>query len=103
MDELIPVSLAFIFGGLIWRTATGLTRISLSVAAILLAGLAATLLSGELYKSWIYVPIDVAEAAAGFAGAVAVWNFTRRSKGVSTPARSASLSHSILSDATHKM
>jgi hypothetical protein len=96
MDELIPVILAFVFGGLIWRTTTGLTRSSLSVATIMAAGLVATLVSGEFYKSWMYLLVDVSEAAAGFAFAVTVEGFARRRKSVSTPPASASRSPWVL-------
>ncbi len=92
MDELIPVILAFVFGGLIWRTTTGLVRNFLSVTTILAVGLAATLVSGELYKSWIYLPIDVSEAAAGFAGVFALGIFARRRRVRSTSSKSARVS-----------
>jgi hypothetical protein len=71
MDELIPVFLAFIFGSVILRTSTGVARTLLSLAAILVAGSAATVLSGEFLKSWAYLIVDVAEACGGFACAVA--------------------------------
>jgi hypothetical protein len=79
MSELIPVLLAFIFGGVVWRTVKGLTRIFLSVAVVLAAGLAATLLSGEFRESWLFLLVDVAEAAAGLVCAVAAGKFIRRS------------------------
>jgi hypothetical protein len=78
MDEFIPVLLGFMFGGLIWRNTSGLARVCLSIVSIFVAGLAATVLSGEFSQSWIYLVADLAEACAGFAGAVAVGNYSRR-------------------------
>lgn len=65
MDELVPVMLAAVLGALIWATTAGRTRLALSVCAVLVSGLAATVLSGEYHQSWIYLLLDLAEAAIG--------------------------------------
>ncbi|MGA7341244.1 MAG: hypothetical protein WBX18_11630 [Terracidiphilus sp.] len=69
------------------RTSTGMARVLFSVSAILVAGLAATALSGEFLKSWTYLIVDVAEACAGFACAVAASRLLRWAKNATTPAR----------------
>ena len=65
MDELVPVVLGAILGALIWATTSGRMRLALSVGAVVVSGLAATVLSGEYHESWIYLLLDLAEAAIG--------------------------------------
>jgi hypothetical protein len=67
MDELVPVILGIILGVLIGRSTTGITRIALSIAAVLVSGATATVLSGEYVQSWIYLLLDLGEAALGLA------------------------------------
>jgi hypothetical protein len=67
MDELVPVILGIILGALIGRSTTGLARIVLSVVAVLVSGAAATILSGEYVESWVYLLLDLGEAALGLA------------------------------------
>jgi hypothetical protein len=67
MEELIPIILGIILGALIGRSTTGITRIVLSVAAVLVSGASATILSGEYVESWIYLLLDLGEAALGLA------------------------------------
>ncbi len=72
MDELVPVVLGVVLGVLIWATTTGRTRLVLSACAVLVSGLAATVLSGEYHQSWIYLLLDLAEAAIGLAGGMLI-------------------------------
>jgi hypothetical protein len=71
MDEVVPVILGSVFGAVLWRSTSGRTRFALSVVAVILAGGAATLLSGEYIESWLYLLLDFGEGAFGlFAGIV---------------------------------
>jgi hypothetical protein len=65
MDELVPVILGAILGAVIWRTTRGRTRFVLSVLAVIFAAFTATLASGEYLESWIYLLLDLGEAAFG--------------------------------------
>ena len=67
MEELVPVILGVVLGALIGRSTTGPTRIVLSIAAVLVSGAAATILSGEYVESWGYLLLDFGEAALGLA------------------------------------
>ena len=67
MDELVPVVLGLVSGAFIWVATIGRIRLALSISAVLVAGLAATVLSGEYEQSWIYLMLDLAEAAVGMA------------------------------------
>jgi hypothetical protein len=67
MEELVPVILGVVLGALIGRSTTGRTRIVLSIAAMLVSGAAATVLSGEYAESWVYLLLDFGEAALGLA------------------------------------
>ncbi|MGH7120363.1 MAG: hypothetical protein ACREFP_15470 [Acetobacteraceae bacterium] len=65
MDELVPVVLGIIFGAAIWLGSKGTVRLVLSVLAVVVAGAAATIASGEYLESWIYLLLDFGEAAGG--------------------------------------
>ena len=65
MDELVPIILGIIFGAAIWLWSKGTVRLVLSVLAVLLAGAAATIASGEYLESWVYLLLDFGEAAFG--------------------------------------
>jgi hypothetical protein len=67
MDETVPVILGILLGALIWSTTSGSVRSLLSVCAVLVSGLTATVLSGEYHESWIYLLLDLGEAALGLA------------------------------------
>lgn len=67
MDEIVPIVLAFVLGLVIWRTTSGRTRLILSCCAVALAGLTATVLSGEFRESWVFLLLDLGEAAFGLA------------------------------------
>jgi hypothetical protein len=67
MDETVPVILGILLGALIWSTTSGSVRFLLSVCAVLVSGLIATVLSGEYHESWIYLLLDLGEAALGLA------------------------------------
>ncbi|HJU18536.1 MAG TPA: hypothetical protein VJ770_18955 [Stellaceae bacterium] len=67
MDEILPVVLAFALGIVIWRYTNGRTRLILSGCAVALSGLAATVLSGEFHQSWVFLLLDLGEAAFGLA------------------------------------
>lgn len=78
MDELVPIILGIIFGAAIWLWSKGTVRLVLSVLAVLLAGAAATIASGEYLESWIYLLLDFGEAAFGLVigYVVAAWLLT---------------------------
>ena len=67
MFELIPILMGLILGVLIWRNTQGRLRLLLSVAAVALSGTTATMLSGEYAESWIFILLDLGEAAFGLA------------------------------------
>jgi flagellar biosynthesis protein FliR len=65
MDELVPVILGAILGAVIWLTTSGKTRLVLSLLAVMVSGIIATVASGEYHESWIYLLLDFGEAALG--------------------------------------
>lgn len=89
MDELVPVCLGVLLGAAIWRGTAGRTRLALSILAVLASGIFATVISGEFVDSWIYVLLDLGEAALGLAVgfAVAHWLLPAR-KSARRPANS---------------
>jgi hypothetical protein len=72
MDELVPVILGAVLGAIIWRWTAGRTRLVLSVLAVFASGIFATVTSGEWVYSWIYLLLDLGEAALGLAAGFAV-------------------------------
>ena len=80
MDELFPVILAVILGMLIGRVTAARPRTILSVAAVLVSGAAATVLSGEFAESWIYLLLDLGEAALGVAIGFALAHVLQRAR-----------------------
>lgn len=72
MDELVPVVLGLVLGALVWVATTGRVRFTLSVSAVLVSGISATVLSGEYHESWIYLFLDLGEAALGLAVGILV-------------------------------
>jgi hypothetical protein len=67
MDELVPVILGVVLGAIIWRSTTGQIRLALGICAVVVSGASATVLSGEYLDSWIYILLDLGEAALGLA------------------------------------
>jgi hypothetical protein len=67
MDEIVPIVLGALLGTLIWRRTSGRVRAALSVCAVTLSGVIATLLSGEYLHHWSYILLDIAQAALGLA------------------------------------
>lgn len=67
MDELVPVILGVVLGAIIWRNTTGQIRVALSVCAMFVSGASATVLSGEYLDNWVYLLLDLGEAALGLA------------------------------------
>jgi hypothetical protein len=65
MEKLVPIIIGIALGALIWRTTKGHLRGLLSVLAVLASGFAATVLSGEYHQSWLYLLLDLGEAAFG--------------------------------------
>jgi hypothetical protein len=84
MDELVPVILGVVLGALIWRSAAGRARLALSVFGVLASGAAATVVSGEYIQSWIYILLDLGEAAVGLAAGFAIAHRVRRLRGAAT-------------------
>ena len=72
MDELAPVILGALLGGVTWRGASGRGRVALALLAVIVSAFAASVLSGELAKSWLYLLLDLSEAALGVLIGVAV-------------------------------
>ena len=64
MEELVPVVLA-VLGVPVSLAAARRSRFVLSAAAVLLSGLAATVLSGEYRESRFYLLLDLGEATFG--------------------------------------
>jgi hypothetical protein len=65
MDELVPVILGAVLGAVIWLTTNGKTRFVLSLLAVMVSGIVATVASGEYHESWVYLLLDFGEAALG--------------------------------------
>jgi len=65
MDELVPVIIGALLGAVIWPTTSGKTRFVLSLLAVMVSGIIATVASGEYHESWIYLLLDFGEAALG--------------------------------------
>jgi type III secretory pathway component EscT len=89
MDELVPVIFGGVLGVLIWRGTAGYTRMALSVLAVLASGATATVMSGEYTVSWIYILLDLGEAALGLAVGVAIAHlfWRRRDAGTTSSPR----------------
>jgi hypothetical protein len=91
MEELVPIILGILLGALIWRTTNGYLRGLLSLAAIAASGLAATVLSGEYHESWIWLLLDLGEAAFGLTLGLLVAHWlvwSRRTNAAAAPERS---------------
>ena len=67
MNEVVPIVFAFALGIVVWRYANGRSRLILSCCAVAISGLTATMLSGEFRESWIFLFLDLGEAAFGLA------------------------------------
>ncbi|HME25229.1 MAG TPA: hypothetical protein VKI44_28530 [Acetobacteraceae bacterium] len=80
MDEVVPVIFAVFLGALIWRSTTGRTRWALSLLAVAVSGLTATVISGEWRDSWLYLLLDLGEAAGGLALGIALAHGWRRAR-----------------------
>lgn len=80
MDELIPVVIGTVFGALIWSRTSGAIRPALLAATMLAIGAAATILSGEYAASWLYLLLDLAEAAAGLGFGVVILRWIREAR-----------------------
>lgn len=95
MEELAPVILGAVFGAGLWLTVTGVRLVVLSALAVLIAGVVATIGSGEYQESWAYLLLDFAEAAfsvaIGYLVAARLLTAERRAKliaiGRTTPAK----------------
>jgi hypothetical protein len=72
MDELVPVILGAASGVIIWLGNSGRKRFLLSVLAVAVSGIIATIASGEYLESWIYLLLDFGEAAFGLVAGVVV-------------------------------
>jgi hypothetical protein len=67
MDEIVPCILGAVLGAMIWLNARGVTRFALSILAVIVSAAVATIASGEYLGSWIYLLLDLGEAAFGLA------------------------------------
>lgn len=67
MEELVPFVLGVVLGALVWVATTGRVRFALSASAVVASGLAATVLSAEYQETWLYLLLDLGEAAIGLA------------------------------------
>lgn len=82
MNEWIPILLGCCLGILVFLMCRDRVRRLEGMAGILLAGISATIVSGEYHVSGVYLLVDVAEAAAGFGVGVAAFQSFRRARGV---------------------
>lgn len=87
MDEIVPVALGVLLGALIWSVASGPVRLLLSVCAVAVSGLAATVLSGEYQESWIYLLLDLGEAALGLAAGMVIVHRVQQRRATAAAAR----------------
>lgn len=62
MNEVFPVLAGAAIGAGVLRIAALRVRVAALIALCVLAGLAASLVSGELALSWGFVPVDVVQA-----------------------------------------
>ena len=92
MEEFFPVFLAAALGIGIWLYAPGRLGWILSVLAVAVSGLAATIFTGEFEESWLYLLQDLAEAACGLAVGfvIAYWLLPRLGIAGATAVRNAS-------------
>ena len=67
MDEILPCILGAVLGTMIWLRARGTARLALSIVAVIVSATAATVISGEYLESWVYLLLDLGEAAFGLA------------------------------------
>ena len=67
MDEIVPCILGAVLGAMIWLNARGVARFALSILAVIVSAAVATIASGEYLGSWIYLLLDLGEAAFGLA------------------------------------
>ena len=90
MDELVPICLGIILGVPIWRYTAGRERALLSVLAVAMSGVTATIVSGEFAQGYLYLLIDLGEAVCGLAAGFAIaqrLGQRRHGAGVLTSAR----------------
>jgi hypothetical protein len=67
MNELVPVVLGAMFGAVAWLRSAGARRVAFSVLAVLIAGVASTIASGEYLRSSAYFLLDIGAASVGVA------------------------------------
>jgi hypothetical protein len=67
MDEIVPCILGAILGAMIWLSARGVARFALSILVVIVSATVATIASGEYMASWVYLLLDLGEAAFGLA------------------------------------
>src|ERR1700724_3352938 len=63
MDEIVPCILGAVLGAMIWLSAKGVVRFALSILAVIVSAAVATIASGEYLGSWVYLLLDLGEAA----------------------------------------
>lgn len=77
MGEALPILLGFLLGGVSTRFTGRPLRAVRTVGTVACVALFAVFSSGEFHRSWIYVLLDLLEAAAGFAAGCAVVRYYR--------------------------
>jgi len=75
VDEIAPILLGAVIGISFWRNTRGFVRLGLSIAAVIIMGASATIISGEYLYSWLYLLLDFGEAAIGLAIGFAIARF----------------------------
>ena len=67
MEEIVPCILGAVLGAMIWLNARGIARFALSILAVIVLAAVATIGTGEYLESWVYLLLDLGEAAFGLA------------------------------------
>jgi hypothetical protein len=67
MEEIVPCILGAVLGAMIWLSARGRARFALSILAVIVSAAVATIATGEYLESWVYLLLDLGEAAFGLA------------------------------------
>jgi hypothetical protein len=85
VDELVPVILGAVLGALVWASTRSWTKAFLSIGAVVVSGITATVVSGEYHTSWVYLLLDLSEAAFGLVIGFVIAHFLLRVRGVRRP------------------
>ena len=90
MEEIVPCILGAVLGAMIWLSTRGRARFALSILAVIVSAAVATIATGEYLESWVYLLLDLGEAALGLPSAT--WSLPGCSRARATATRSQSRS-----------